>query len=69
MEKDYINCIWVARDKNGSLYIYDEKPFRSDNDIFSSNGYVHEIDRHFYPDVTFKNSPFALLVKKEYIIN
>ena len=68
MEKDYINCMWVARDKDGSLYIYDEKPFCSEN-MFSSNGYIHEIDRNFYPSVTFENSPRALLVKKEYIID
>lgn len=69
--------IWIARDKDGDLYLYSEKP-ELDNDTFTwgeedehiffnlnglnDNSYM-QIDSDLYPEVTFENSPKELIIK------
>ena len=68
------NTIWIARDKDGDLYLYSEKPKADDNGVFygeadqnrifitTSAPWV-EIDSDLYPEVTFENSPKELIIK------
>lgn len=56
--------LWIARDKNGELYLYKVKPIRSE-DVFYSPEYDF-LDDYFrlpndsYPEITWFNSPKKL---------
>lgn len=61
--------LWIARDKNGELYIYCNKPeldkiakifYATSDDVDPC-----QIDEVFYPEVTYENSPKKLLVNIE----
>lgn len=70
--------VWIARDKDGDLYLYSKKP-ELDNDtftwgeedeliFFSPNNRLDvscymQIDSDLYPEVTFENSPKELIIK------
>lgn len=54
--------LWIARDKNGELYLYNDEPvlgisgtlyIPSSNDIKG----CMEIDKNSHPEITFENSP------------
>ena len=53
--------LWIARDKNGSLYLYDKKPLKHEDfgffESLDSNGYQFQISCKYFPEVTFENSP------------
>lgn len=50
--------LYVARDKDGSLYMYDAIPKRGENAFFAQRGYdCFHLDSSMLPDVTFDNSP------------
>jgi hypothetical protein len=59
MKKD----LWLARDKDGDLYLYGGKPallkgdscFDSDED-----GWFSSLPNELYPEVTFLNSPIEV---------
>lgn len=58
------NRCYIARDKNGSLYIYENKPSVKSDDIFTTEtGMVCQIESSFFPEVTFENSPKVLNVE------
>lgn len=68
------NTIWIARDKNGSLYLYSNKPKVDSKGIFygeseqerifiTNNEFFEKIDPNWFPEVTFKNSPKELIIK------
>ena len=63
--------LWIARDKNGSLYLYDKKPLKYDDwgffESLSSNGYQFQIHSKYFQEVTFENSPQK--VKMELVDN
>lgn len=60
--------IWIARDKDSRLYLFDYKPIRDEDDtqfIYDDTyidspififGYI-EIDKTLFPEVTWENSP------------
>ena len=56
--------LWIARDKDGELYVYTNKPdFNSDKEVFEPNSVEDDcsfLPKDFYPEVTFKNSPLLL---------
>ena len=60
------NNIYIARDEDGTLAIYDGKPvYDKEFETFScdddGNGdVITYIDEDLYPDVTFENSPVEL---------
>lgn len=54
--------LWIARDKNGGLYIYFDKPKRNDDYFYSLNGEM-SIPRQLFPEVTFGNSPQQVELK------
>ena len=61
-----MKSIWIARDKDGSLYLYEGKPYRK--------GYVwmyryehepYEIDNDWFPEITWENEPIELVIKEK----
>ncbi len=61
--------IWIARDKNGSLWVYEAKPWRGPDGKFKleqhNSEYMKVNDSNQYPEVTWENSPKELVVKGE----
>lgn len=63
--------IWIARDKDSGLYLYDYYPQK--NEIsgrftcsIKSNGEwseEYELDSHLFPELTFENSPQKVELK------
>lgn len=55
---DRLPSVWVARDEDGTLWIYDGKP-REAFGMFhcGSIGDLLQIDGSAYPDITYENSP------------
>ena len=52
--------LWIARDKDGMLYLYDSKPYLPyDNAGYydSANGYYYDLPIDWFPELTFDNSP------------
>lgn len=50
--------IWIARDENGLLYLYNKKP-RKYKFMFVTDGLgkMLEINKNTHPEVTWENSP------------
>jgi frataxin-like iron-binding protein CyaY len=54
--------VWIARDKNGELYLYKSEPWRCKED---KNGHFDcdademllPMDEDMYPEITWENSP------------
>lgn len=54
--------LWIARDKNNALFIFEEKPHLDDGVFMPVKGtFFREIPFLLYPDVTHLNSPQLLL--------
>lgn len=62
--------MWIARDSNGDLNVYEEKPIRS-KDYFGiltkGNSFVAYlgINSDSFPEVTWENSPKELVIKED----
>lgn len=63
--------MWIARNRNGSLYSYDIKPDYDDWGFFyllprkeipdtDIANMFKKLDRTLYPEITFENSPVEL---------
>lgn len=60
--------IWIARDKNGNLAIFNDKPILDDNEWYNSDPFTGEysyINKELFPDITFENSPKQLIIKED----
>lgn len=54
---------WIARDRNGRLYLHRQKPqLFSKAGIYDSDDWW-DIDSEEYPEVTFENSPREIELK------
>lgn len=57
--------LWIARDKDGELYLYPNKPIKGDYRF--TCGYVYDdyitLNSGDFPEVTFGNSPQEVEVK------
>lgn len=55
--------LWIARDKDGRLHLYRNKPRRYECgvvvyfDAATPNLYSYPIDRNIFPELTCENSP------------
>lgn len=63
-----MKSIWIARGKNGSLYLHEEKPYRK-GDVWM---YRHEhepckIDDGWFPEITWESEPMELVIKEKAI--
>lgn len=56
--------LWIARNCNNCLYMYDERP-KQHNGFFSSSDWciIYPIDDDLFPEVTFENSPKKVELK------
>ena len=53
--------MWVARDKDGELYLYDAYPKRGSEFFGSQFGYNSMVlDESMFPEVTWENSPWKV---------
>lgn len=63
--------MWIARDKNGGLFAYANRPDRICDSYFGvitnigTRGAEFYLDKDQYPEVTWENSPKELVVKEE----
>lgn len=63
--KDWSNLpsVWVARDKDGELWLYNNKPVKTDFAGIFHNGAFGDgmpIDNRIYPEITYDNSPVKI---------
>ena len=55
--------MWIARDKDGLLCLFEIKPFLNINKDWDSDDNYIVIDEILFPEVTFENSPQLVEVK------
>lgn len=55
--------LWIARDKNGDLSLYDVEPTENGFGCWESSGNEYEIDWRLFPEVTYENSPQQVEIK------
>ena len=57
--------LWIERDKDGTLYLYEEKPklAHSNASYFVANSGCYELPIDLFPEVTFENSPKEVELK------
>ena len=48
---------WIARDKDGSLWLHDERPWCSTSGTWYSHNQMRIRNNDHFPDVTLANSP------------
>lgn len=55
---------WIARDKYGLLYLYDNMPEKRSEYFLPYTGYDDmPLDSRLFPEVTFENSPREVELK------
>lgn len=60
--------LWITRDKDGYLYLYDNIPEKHSDFFVSYNGYNEiRLDDRLLPEVTFENSPQEVKLVSENI--
>lgn len=57
--------LWIARDSNGLLTVYNEKPNLYYNEYWDGDYSTQCIDlpKEMFPEVTFENSPMEVELK------
>ena len=60
------NSVWIARDKTGELFCFDEKPYL-DDEAWYADAYAEmsQLNSEFFKEVTFENSPKQLIIKED----
>lgn len=54
--------MWIARDENKDLYLYEREPIK-EYDYFYSSYVSIELDKNLFPEVTWENSPKQVELK------
>lgn len=63
MENKY--KFWVARDKNGSLFAYNDKPTRCDNQKeWFAEKFLSSMENSFFPDLTWNDEPIEVELRQ-----
>ena len=56
--------LWIARDKNGELYLYNAIPKEHEEYFVEPRGYYSfPLDKELFPEITFWNSPQQVELK------
>lgn len=58
--------VWIARDENGSLWVYEKAPSfaHGTGEFYCMVGELNsELDERFFPEITFENSPREIELK------
>lgn len=62
-----VKTLWIARDKDGWLYMYEHKPIKARESFYydeeSVDGYVCKFQEDFLPEITWENSPMEVELK------
>ena len=58
MENKY--KLWVARDKNGFLFAYGDKPTRCDNQKEWSGWFLNSMKNSYFPNLTWEDEPIEV---------
>ena len=58
MEKKY--KLWVARDKNGFLFAYEDKPKRCDNQKEWFGRFLNSIKNSYFQNLTWEDEPIEV---------
>lgn len=62
MENKY--KLWVARDCNGELYLYNEKPEYYNNlEVWFVGGMCSKLDNNFFQNLTWKDEPIEVKLR------
>ena len=59
--------MWIARDKDGMLYLYENEPklaYSNAHYFDVDNGEYYELPIGLFPEVTFENSPKKVELKR-----
>lgn len=59
------NSVWIARDKDGTLAIFKNKPILDTDNDWYSKGKFSIVNKDMFPEVTFENSPKQLIIKED----
>lgn len=60
---EYKYKLWVARDKNGELYLYNEKPERyNDSEVWCACGICSKLDNNLFPGLKFEDKPVEVVL-------
>ena len=61
MENKY--KLWVARDKNGFLFAYEDKPKRCDNQKeWFAGKFLFSIENSFFPNLKWEDEPLEVML-------
>ena len=58
MENKY--KLWVARDKNGFLFVYEDKPTRCDNQREWLGRFLCSMKNSYFPELTWEDEPIEV---------
>lgn len=57
------NKLWIARDKSGELYLYNEKPeFYNDCKVWFAGGILAKLDNNLFPDLTWYDGSLEVML-------
>ena len=67
-----MKSIWIAREKDGLLYAYKNKPFYNKNEEEwhslvegRLSRFAYRLSEEWFPELTFENSPMELIIKEK----
>ena len=61
------NGVWIARDKTGTLAIFENKPILDIDNAWYCEDCDDDFDiinKEMFPEITFENSPKQLIIKE-----
>lgn len=56
---------WIARDKNGGLFLYAEKPYRDALVWLSEHMECCEINKALFPEINWEDEPIKVKLIKD----
>ena len=66
-----MNSIWIARDKDGWLCAFSEKPTRNEQEsrwvlgATAKQFYYYPLSSTWFPQITWQDDPIELVIKKK----
>lgn len=55
--------LWIARDKDTSLWLYENKPKRENREFYGTDNVHISGLSHCFPEITWENSPQEVEIK------
>lgn len=58
------NKLWVARDNNGELYLYNEKPeYYNGSKVWVAGGICAKLDNNLFPELKWEDEPLEVKLR------